>query len=187
MSNFHHIFHRTARTFTLLAGATAALSAGTAHAAAQSAVSKAVIVRPYVFINAQDLDFGSVIPSGTAGTVVVPPDGPRTATGGATIVGSSPYTPARFAGEGTEGQQVNIIFSSSSTTLTRAGGTETMTVDNFTLGASPSFTPGAGPDLYVIDSTTGIFNFPVGATLQVGANQADGVYEGSFQMELTYQ
>jgi Domain of unknown function (DUF4402) len=161
--------------------------AGTASAATRVATGKVVIVRPNVFINVQDLDFGAIIPSGTAGTVTVPPTGARTSTGGVTVVPSSAYTPARFAGEGTTGQLVAISVTATSVNLTRISGTQTMAVDTFVIGSTPTMVLGTAPTLFTIGSSTGIFNFPVGATLRVNANQAEGSYVGSFTVTLNYQ
>jgi hypothetical protein len=185
MGTLHCFAARLLRASVMLAAVV--LWAGTAQAASQGGTGKVVIVRPNVFINVQDLDFGTILPSGTAGTVTVPTSGPRTATGGATIIPGSAFGPARFAGEGTGGQRVLVNIVGSSATLTRVGGTQTMTVNNLVLGFSPSFTAGAGPNTYFIASPTGIFNFPVGGTLQVGANQAEGNYVGTFRVNLVYQ
>jgi hypothetical protein len=160
---------------------------GTANAAARAATGKVVVVRPNVFINVQDLDFGAIIPGATAGTVVVPPSGARTKTGGLTIVPTSPFSPARFAGEGTSGQLVAISVGATSVNLTRVGGTQTMVVDTFVIGSTPTFVLGTAPTVFTIGSTTGIFNFPVGATLRVNANQAEGSYAGNFSVTLNYQ
>jgi hypothetical protein len=158
-----------------------------ANAASRTATSKAVIVRPNVFINVQDLDFGAIIPSAAAGSVTVPPSGARTTLGGVTIVPTSPFSPARFAGEGTSGQFVAISVSATSVNLTRVGGTQTMAVDTFEIGSTPTMILGTSPTLFTIGSTTGIFNFPVGATLRVNANQAQGNYVGNFAVTLNYQ
>ena len=61
-------------------------------------------------------------------------------------------------------------------TLTRVGGTETMVVDNFTVS-------GTGSRNVVAKET---FTFSIGGTLYVGANQADGVYFGTFNVEIQY-
>jgi hypothetical protein len=62
------------------------------------------------------------------------------------------------------------------TTVTRVGGTETMTVSNWTLdGKSNRKVP---------PSQT--FDFAVGATLTVGANQAQGTYVGTFDVTIQY-
>ena len=61
-------------------------------------------------------------------------------------------------------------------TLTRVGGTETMTVSNWTLsGNSKRNTVAHEP-----------FAFKVGGTLSVNANQAEGLYLGNFDVEIQY-
>ncbi|HZG32609.1 MAG TPA: DUF4402 domain-containing protein [Sphingopyxis sp.] len=42
------------------------------------------------------------------------------------------------------------------------------------------------PTRFRITSPLGNYNFPVGATLEVGANQAPGDYAGSFTITLNY-
>jgi Domain of unknown function (DUF4402) len=166
--------------FGALMGATPALADST------PATAKAVIVRPLSFIKVQDLDFGSLIASGTAGTAVIAPGGTRTVTGGV-LAAASTFQPARFAGDGAPGQTVTISVSANSYTLTRAGGTQTMTIDTFVIGSSPITTITTTPLGFTIGSATGIFNFPLGATLRVGANQTPGVYTGTFTVILNYQ
>lgn len=61
-------------------------------------------------------------------------------------------------------------------TLTRVGGTETMTVSNWTLEGDNRKTVRANEP----------FSFRVGGRLNVGANQAEGTYLGTFTVELQY-
>lgn len=157
-----------------------------AHAASDAATAKTVIVRPASFVTVQDLEFGNIIAGRTAGTVVVPPTGVRSATGGVSLVSPTDFAPARFAGQGSPGQLVSISVSSTSVNLTRIGGTQTMRIDTFVIGSSPTVILGTAPTVFVIGSSTGVFNFPVGATLRVGANQAEGSYQGSFAISFNY-
>ena len=165
----------------------ACLSVSSAHAASDTGTGKVVVVRPLTFINAQNLEFGDIIVGTTAGTLSVPPTGARTSTGGVTVVSTSSFSPARFAGQGTVGQIVDISVTRTSVNLTRTGGTETMAVDTFVVGSTPTVVLSPTPLNFRIGGTTGIFNFPVGATLRVGANQAQGTYVGSFTISLNYQ
>lgn len=151
-----------------------------------TARAEAVIVAPLSFFKVDDLNFGRIIPGTTAGTVVLAPDGSRTATGGARLA-SGASQPARFAGMGRYNQQVAISISSMTSTLTRAGGGGTMNFDTFIIGSSPVIALTTAPRAFRISSTTGQFNFPVGATLRVKANQAPGVYSGTFAITLSYQ
>jgi Domain of unknown function (DUF4402) len=157
------------------------VSAGTGSARAD-----VTIVTPLSFIKDEDLDFGSALPAATAGTVVVPPNGARTATGGVVLVGNS-YNPSRFAGFGATLQTVQISMGANSITLNRTGGGGTMTVDTWIIGSTPTAQLTTNPLVFTIASSNGIFNFPVGATLRVGANQAAGTYSGTFTITLNYQ
>ena len=61
-------------------------------------------------------------------------------------------------------------------TVTRIGGTETMTVDTWTVS-------GTGTRNVVAKE---LFSFNVGGTLHVNANQAEGVYVGTFTVDIQY-
>ncbi len=157
------------------------------RAASQSAKADVTIVTPLSFIKDEDLDFGTMIRGTTAGTVVVPPTGARTATGGVTL-GPGGFGASRFAGFGASGQTVQISVAANSITINRVGGGGSMTVDTFMIGSSPTWTAiTTAPSNFTIGSTNGIFNFAMGATLRVGANQAPGDYIGTFTVILNYQ
>ena len=149
-----------------------------------------VVVETLGLTNAADLEFGDIIPGATAGSVTVTPAGLRTSTGGVIPVGTT-FQPAQFAGRGARrNQQISISFGAPSIIISKVGdATKTMTVDNFTLAAPPSasLSPVAGGTRYRINTTNAIFDFPVGATLRVGANQSQGVYEGTFAVTVEYR
>ncbi len=158
-----------------------------AYAAPQRTEAQAVIVTPLSFFKVDDLIFGRILPSATAGTVTVAPTGVRTKTGGVTLFNGGGEQPSRFAGRGAPGQTVAISLTSTPNVLTRVGGTQTMTVSTFVIGSTPTVVLTGTSQLFVINNTSGIFNFPVGATLAVGANQVAGDYEGTFVITLNYQ
>jgi Domain of unknown function (DUF4402) len=161
-------------------------SAPSAHAAGGVGAGKAVVVSPLSFIAVEELEFGSILPSGTAGSVIVAPDGTRTRTGGVTLVGGV-VQPARFAGLGRFNQIVQISLNAPFFTLTRSGGTETMRLDTIVLGSTPTAVLTPTPGTFRIASSTGIFNFPIGGTLRVNANQVPGDYAGLVTITLNYQ
>ena len=74
-------------------------------------------------------------------------------------------------------------------TLTRVGGGGTMTVNNLALDPTPDLVPiGNGNQRrWEIQPNDGIFDFRVGGTLNVGANQAGGTYDGTFVVTVQYQ
>jgi hypothetical protein len=71
---------------------------------------------------------------------------------------------------------VNIKVPNKPSTLTRVGGTETMTVTNFTL---------QGQSRRALAKAAS-FTFRVGGTLNVAAGQVEGVYVGTFDVTVQY-
>jgi hypothetical protein len=151
---------------------TAAAAAAPGTASSNGTVT---VLGPLTLLKRGDLDFGTLAVT-TAGTAVIDPlSGGRSATGGVIPAGSG-FHPATFTGTGNRNSVVNIRLPNKPTTVTRAGGTETMTVSNWTLdGKSNRKVP---------PSQT--FDFAVGATLMVGANQAPGTYVGTFDVTIQY-
>ena len=145
--------------------------------------AEAIVLRPLSFFKVNDLEFGSIIASGTAGTVRLNPDGTRTSAGGATLVGNG-GEPARFAGLGTPNRQVNISLGANQIFITGPGAP--MRVRNFEIGSTPTAILSTTPLRFNIATALGNYNFPVGATLDVGANQTPGDYSGTFTITLNY-
>jgi hypothetical protein len=161
------------------------VAAESAHAGTANSRGTAVMVSPLTFFVVDELDFGRVIAGTSAGTVVVSPDGVRTATGGVTLA-SGAFQPVNFAGRGRINQFVSISLATSPNRITRVGGTQQMTIDTFVIGSSPTAILTTTPLQFRITGAGGIFNFPVGATLRVGANQTPGNYVGTFRITLNY-
>lgn len=145
--------------------------------------AEAILLRPLSFFKVNDLDFGDIIPSATAGTVTLEPDGSRSRTGGVTLAGNG-GEPARFAGLGSLNRQVNIALGSNTIFITGPG--TRMRVRTFTIGSTPTAVLSTAPTRFRITAPLGNYNFPVGATLEVGANQASGDYSGTFTITLDY-
>ena len=173
---------------TLVLGAAALALPGTAHAERVNVTGRAeaVIVTRLSLIKTDDLNFGKIIAGTTAGTVTVTPAGARTATGGARLAGTGAQ-PAAFAGYGFQNQTVTISVNSNTPVVRRVGGSETMQFDTFIIGSTPTAQLTTAPLAFRIASSTGMFAFPVGATLRVGARQPSGTYTGSFSITLNYQ
>jgi hypothetical protein len=155
-----------------------------AYADVEPTDAQVAILRPLEFIRVEALDFGRVIRGTTAGTVTVPPTGPRTKTGGVTLVGAG-WQPAEFAGMGTNNQRVDISLGANQIFVTGPGAP--MRVHTFVIGSTPTAVLTTTPLRFRINSATGIFIFPVGATLDVGANQTPGTYNGTWTITLNYQ
>lgn len=181
-----------ARIVPAITAAVALAAAASSPAEAQNSfagqgLSEAVVVSPLSFFKVDDLVFGRIVPGTTAGTVVIAPNGTRTATGGVRLASGVPHQPAAFAGRGSFNQIVTISINATSRTLTRQGGTQTMVMDTFVIGSTPTTTLTTAPLAFRIANANGMFQFPVGARLRVGANQAPGIYAGTFTLTLNYQ
>ena len=145
-------------------------------AADQNASAETAILHPLTILKREDLDFGYVGVGTTAGTVVINPNtGATSRTGGVLLLGGTPH-PAMFTGAAKSNSVVIIRIPKQAITLTRVTGTETMTVSNFTL---------EGLDKRQAAKNVS-FDFRVGATLNVNANQVEGVYLGTFDVSIQY-
>jgi hypothetical protein len=135
----------------------------------------ATVIRPLTVTKLKDMDFGYLAAT-TAGTAVLEPNADAfSTTGGATPVGGTPHC-AQFLGAAQSNAVVNIKVPNQPITLTRLGGTETMTVSNFTL---------QGLSRRAIAKATS-FTFRVGGTLNVPAAPVEGIYVGTFTVTVQY-
>ena len=135
-----------------------------------------MLLRPLTLVKRDDLEFGIVVSNGVAGTVVLDPVNNSIATtGGVTAAGGLRHA-ARFTGAASGGPVVNIRVPNQPVMLTRVGGTETVTLSNFTLD---------GPDKRTM-AAAGSFDFAVGGQLALGTNQVAGTYLGTFVVTVQY-
>lgn len=160
---------------SLAAPLSAALAAAQPVAPARNATATATLFSALTLQKDNDLDFGMATVT-TAGTIVLDPNSNAvTTTGGVVFVGGSPHA-AKFDGIAPIGNIVIIRLPKAATTLTRVGGTQTMTVDTWTMDGTSRRNI----------SAKSAFDFQVGGTLHVGANQAEGTYVGTFQVDAQY-
>ena len=173
-------FSRIPKRIALAGAIGAALAAAVpAHAATRSATGTATVVTPLSLVNTAPLSFGALGAGATAGTVTVSTGGVRTTAGGVTPLNGT-VSAAGFTGmTGTTGIPFLIVISNppASITLTRVGGGATMTVNTMQVSG--------GSGLRLV-ATNSLFSFTVGGTLHVGANQAKGTYNGTFNMTVNY-
>lgn len=144
---------------------------------ASDASGKALILVPLTLTKIDDLDFGTLVPSGSSGQVTInPASGARTVTGGVTVVTSAAGNRAYFGGAGTPNEQV-LVAISPPVQLTNGVG-DVIPVLGLTLD---------GPPMRTIDPVTRTFFVGVGGTLQIAANQAEGDYSAPFWLTAIYQ
>ena len=149
---------------------------GAPIAAPTPAQATGTLLFPLEIVKNRDLDFGNVGTTAAAGTVVINPETDTiSSTGGAVLLGGAPHA-AQFTGAAKGNNVVIIRIPKQPVTLTRVGGTQTMIADNFTL---------QGLDKRAVAARVA-FDFRVGATLNVNANQAEGTYVGTFDVSIQY-
>ena len=108
-------------------------------------------------------------------SVINPVTNTLSVTGGVIRLGGTPHA-ARFAGATQSSAVVIIRIPNGGITLTRVGGTQTITLDSFTLDGQSKRTM----------AQAGVFDFKVGATLRPSAGQVDGLYTGTFDVTIQY-
>jgi hypothetical protein len=144
-------------------------------AATDTATVAAEIIRVINLTNRSGLAFGSIASGNVVGSVILSPEGTRLVTGGATIISSSATSgPASFDIDG-EPNSTYAITLPNSVVLHETGG-NSMTVDNF---ASLPLVTG-------LTDVGGQQELLVGATLNVGVNQAAGAYVGTMSVTISY-
>ena len=141
----------------------------------QAADSTAEVVLPATLVNLEGLDFGQLV-AGTGGAMtIVPATDAKTAIGGVVIVGATAHR-ATFRSS----LPIGLIMSylgDASVTLTRQGGTETMTV-LLTYSTGTGLGPGPLLNTYVTNATEQYYY--AGGTLLVANGQTPGIYDGTF-------
>jgi hypothetical protein len=141
----------------------------------KNATGTAAIILPAQIIKLNDMDFGFLTVT-AAGTAIVDSNaGSVTTTGGVLFAGGLPHA-ALFSAVSPSKTVVHIRLPRQPVTLTRVGGTETMTVDTWTINGNETRN--------VVAHET--FEFKVGGTLHVAANQVEGTYTGTFDVTINY-
>ena len=162
-----------------LLGPVLLLAAARAHAEPVSAATPATgsvnILKPAEIRKLQDLNFATLAVTGAGTAVIDPNTDSMTTTGGVMHVRGTPYA-AMFEAVSPRKGVVIIRLPRNPITLTRDGGTETMTVSNWTSSGSGKRTVASQEPVA----------FKVGGTLTVAANQAEGLYTGTFDVEIQF-
>lgn len=135
----------------------------------------ATIVTPITIAKTVDLNFGAIAPSTTAGMVTVGYDNSISGSEGVALIPQlGTHSSASFTVNGAANASFYVTLPSNAM-LTLVDGTETMTVSSFFHSATGML------------NETGVEVFNVEATLAVGANQLPGLYEGTFEVTVTYE
>lgn len=166
---------RNTLRIAFVGAALSAVSFASAASAATSATASASaeVLSTLTLTADSALNFGQIA-ANTGGTVTVNADSTTAFTG--TLVSTGTRAPAGFTVGGTPNANV-VVTLPTSATLTRFGGTETMSIAGF------NSNPPAGFQL----NGTGSATFNVGGTLTVASGQVAGVYNGTFSVSVEYQ
>lgn len=137
-----------------------------------SANGVAKVVAPISISQTKSLSFGKIAPGNLAGTLTISTNGTKTIKN-ATEIGGDPTSQGVFSVTG-NGNAAFSITLPPATSL--SSGTHTMIVNNFNhdRGVSPTISGG------------GSRTVNVGATLNIGANQASGLYAGTYAITVNY-
>ena len=162
--------------FAALAATVAFASPALAQTAAtEPAEARGTILQRLTLVEDANLDFGTVLSSAAAGTVSIDSDsGVRSVTLGVSGVAINPGHRAQFTGYGDPNMQVNLSLSAPAFLVSGANavGVSSMTFDS-------------GGTTRVINAT-GAFQFGVGGTFAIAANQPAGLYTGVFTVTAQY-
>jgi len=166
-----------------------------AHASAQetdtgTALTQVAIQDPGSVLKVADMDFGQIAQSNNPGTIVLTPQNAATCnvTGG--LIRSGICRAARFSIRGRRNNRVRIReINGGQVTLNGPGGA-TMSMTNITF-ATTNMTSVNGANgwnfgNWRIDANSGITEFWLGGTLNVGAAQTPGVYNGAVVIQIQF-
>ena len=169
-------------TLTLLIAAAMIGFSMSANAQTQaSVVTNAEVILPISVAGETPLDFGSIVVTGTAGTVSVDIDGARTSTDNGMIVSTGGVTAGQFKVTGQPDYTYSLNLPTAAFDLTNSADASTMSVDNFVSTLT------ATNDIGTLSSADGTQIVKVGADLSVGTTQTAGVYTSADGFQVTVQ
>ena len=165
----------------LLAGALllAAPAAFAQASATASATATATVYKGTTLSKNADMNFGTIYSSSSLGTVTLPAAATPTLgfTGGASLASGGTAAAAMFTMSGKKSAAYTITLPSASVDLLDAVSGAKMKLTAFTASIATTGTaPADGSDV----------PFYVGGTLDLLANQAEGVYSGTFSVTVAY-
>lgn len=167
-----------------------ALAPAGARAATQAVAQTGVVIDdPMTVIGVEDMDFGQIAARANPGTVRLSPGATASCatTGGLTRTGTC--RAARFDGDVTFLYTLQVQRPTANRIDLTGPGGATMRVRDFTFSGGPGMLDlgqsGANRRFLVLN-ISGNYTVYAGATLEVGAYQAPGLYTGTFQVQFNY-
>lgn len=165
-----------------------AQTAGDFTSNVQSGEASVAITFPSALSNTGDLDFGTIITGNAPGSVTIAPDGEVTTAGNVISMGGT--RPAGFLLEKGAYTDFPTAFSpilpETVEIVNENDASATMTIRNLTTDFNrrrPYFVIFSVPAWWGVTN----YDFRVGGTLDVDANQKSGVYTGTFEVQVDFQ
>lgn len=162
--------------------------AGDSTSNVQSGETSVAITFPSALSNTGDLDFGTIITGNAPGSVTIAPDGEVTTAGDVISMGGT--RPAGFLLEKGAYTDFPTAFSpilpETVEIVNENDASATMTIRNLTTDFNrrrPYFVIFSVPAWWGVTN----YDFRVGGTLDVDANQKSGVYTGTFEVQVDFQ
>lgn len=155
-----------------------------------TARARVAVLTPGSVAKTADMNFGKIAQANTPGTIVLSPQQSATCavTGG--LIRSGTCRAARFSIMGRRNNKVRIRENNGGQVTLNGPGGATMSVNNLVIGVSgmTSVNGANGWDFgnYRIDTNSGITEFWVGGTLNVGPAQGPGVYSGALIIQIQF-
>ncbi len=156
-----------------------------AHADTATADATAEVLQPLnLTLQGGALDFGSIVVDG-ADTLTLTPDNTMDCANKNVVCVGTTSVPT-FELTGTANKDITINLPTADVELVLDGGSnavaaQVLTLTNFTTSTQVNNAPGVTLD------GAGEAIFSVGGTLNIGADQDAGIYEGQFVVEVEYQ
>jgi hypothetical protein len=183
--------HRVTRLFALALAIATGLGASAVRAQdTDTTPATAVILTPLSLVNDADMIFGNIVQPTAAGTVVLTPLPTATCTTTGGLIRTGTCQAAGFVGWGSVNQTFRINMPNLPIVI--SNGAQTMNITNRTFDVTDLVLVNGNPNgngsvRYRITRADGIFRFRIGGTLDVAANQALGLYTGSFNVTISYE
>ena len=142
---------------------------------------RTAVLGPVAMLNLSPLDFGNIIPL-AGGTVTINAQTAARTWTGVVPAGGTP-SHARFVATGTVNRVVSLTLAP--TPIVISNGAVSMTVNQLRVSVNGGAGQPIGPNHNL--GPSGVINFAIGGRLIVGANQAPGLYSGTFSLTMDYQ
>ena len=156
-----------------------------AQAAEQSGTGQVEVLEPAVLTNIANLDFGTIVRSGSGGAITVNAASNQVATFGELTSVRDPAHRAVFTANAPMGALM-VLTLDPTVTMQRSGGTETLTA-NLTHSIGDGLLAARVFNLLVgVRTVKREQTIYVGGTLMIPGNQAEGEYSGEFRLTMNY-